>query len=332
MMNGFRNTAHAKWRTLALAFGIALLSVGGVRTIYPSRSQDILMSRLPLDSHLSIPSMPGGLELVAAWELTSKNDSFGGISALSALSNGRFVGIGDAGTLIGFEIPDDRRKHWSRIAPLPNLQGPNMSYKDRDSEGIAYDPVSGQYWVSFEAHHAIRRYATSFARQNGVSRPAAMQDWPKNKGAECLIRLRDGRFLVIAETLDDGTHPALLFSGDPVDQDSVTTPLRFRPPAGYRVTDGVQLPDGRIAILNRAIGFPEGFSAKISLLHSPDISRAKIVSARVIATLASPMLVDNMEGITTTTEGDDTFLWLISDNNFSIFQRTLLMKFRLKPS
>jgi hypothetical protein len=36
-----------------------------------------------------------------------------------------------------------------------------------------------------------------------------------------------------------------------------------------------------------------------------------------------------MEGIAVTREGQDTILWLVSDNNFSIFQRTILMKFRL---
>jgi hypothetical protein len=156
-----------------------------------------------------------------------------------------------------------------------------------------------------------------------------MQDWPRNKGAECIIRMNDGRFIVVAESLDDGTHSALLFSGDPVEQDSAVTEFRFRPPSGYRITDGVQLPDGRIAIINRAIGFPGGFSAKVSILDSSAISRNSVVSGKVIASLAAPLLVDNLEGITATEEGKNTYLWLVSDNNFSIFQRTILMKFRL---
>ena len=213
--------------------------------------------------------------------------------------------------------------------PLPKAQGPDISYKDRDSEGIAYDPDSGQYWVSFEQRHAIRRYSGSLGRQTGIMRPREMQDWPNNKGAESIIRLKDGRFLVIAESVDDRMHPALLFSGDPVERGTRITSFKFRPPTGYRVTDGVQLPDGRIAILNRSIGFPRGFSAKISLLNLPNISRDSTVSAKVIASLAAPLLIDNMEGIAVTREGQNTILWLISDNNFSIFQRTILMKFRL---
>ena len=318
-----------KIKRLALVAGLAILAVGGVRTIYPSDSQDITLRRLALNPDNPAMRQLGGLEFIAAWELRSRNDDFGGISALTALKDGRFVGIGDAGTLIGFGLADDIRTDRPFIAPLPNLDAPDASYKDRDSEGIAYDSDSGQFWVSFEAHHAIRRYSGSFARSTGIVRPAAMQKWPKNKGAESLIRLKNGQFIVIAESVEEGTHPALLFSGDPVEPGSNITQFRFRPPTGYRVTDGVQLPDGRIALVNRSVGFPQGFSAKVSLLNPNNVRQGAVASGTVIASLASPLLVDNLEGIAVTADGPKVYLWLISDDNFSIFQRTILMKFRL---
>jgi len=318
-----------KIKRLTLGIGLAFVAVGGVRTIYPNDSQDITLKPLALNPGNPAMRRVGGLEFIAAWELRSKNGDFGGISALTALKDGRFVGIGDAGTLIGFGLTNDATTDRPLIAPLPNLDGPEINYKDRDSEGIAYDPESGQFWVSFEAHHAIRRYSGSFARMTGIVRPAAMQNWPKNKGAETIIRLQNGQFIIIAESVDDGTHPALLFSGDPVERGSAITQFRFRPPPGYRVTDGVQLPDGRIALVNRSIGFPQGFSAKISLFNPNDISTSAVAAGTVMASLASPLLVDNLEGIAVTTEGPQVYLWFVSDNNFSIFQRTILMKFRL---
>ena len=329
MMNALGSFMSSKIKRLALGIGLAFVAVGGVRTIYPSDSQDISLKPLALNPDNPTMRRVGGLEFIAAWELRSKNGDFGGISALTALKDGRFVGIGDAGTLIGFGLTNDATTDRPFIAPLPNLHGPEINYKDRDSEGIAYDPDSGQFWVSFEGHHAIRRYSGSFARLTGIMRPAAMQNWPKNKGAESIIRLKNGQFIIIAESVDDGTHPALLFSGDPVDRGTNITQFRFRPPAGYRVTDGVQLPDGRIALVNRSIGFLQGFSAKISLLNPNDISISAVAAGTVIASLASPLLVDNMEGIAVTTEGSRIYLWLVSDNNFSILQRTILMKFRL---
>jgi hypothetical protein len=318
-----------KVKRLALGIGLAVLAVGGIRTIYPSDSQVISMRQLALDPDDPARRQVGALRFIAASELRSRNDEFGGMSGLVALTEDRFVGIGDAGSLVGFGLYKNARTDRTFIGPLPNLAGSDLNYKDRDSEGIAFDPDSGQYWVSFEGNHAIRRYSASFARETGIARPLEMQKWPRNKGAEAIIRLKDGRFIIIAETVDGGTHPALLFSGDPVERSSDIRPFRFRPPLGFRVTDGVQLPDGRIAIINRALGFPHGFSAKISILHSVRIDRNATISASVIASLAPPLLVDNLEGIAVTNEGEDTFLWLISDNNFSIFQRTILMKFLL---
>ncbi|MFN5127223.1 MAG: esterase-like activity of phytase family protein [Sphingomonadaceae bacterium] len=319
----------AKIKRLALGVMLAVLTVGGVRTIYPSNSQDIKLRRLALNHDNAAQRQVGALEFIAAWELRSRNADFGGVSALVSVGNSRFVGIGDAGTVIGFRLTEDGRIDRATIAPLPNVHGPNISYKDRDSEGLAYDPDSGQYWVSFEGKHAIRRYSKSFAQQTGMIRPAILQKLPRNKGAESIVRLQDGRFIIIAESLDDEMHSAWVFSGDPIESATTITPFTFRPPVGYRVTDAVQLPDGRIVLLNRAIGFPSGFTAKVSLLNPDSIGRDSVLSADVIASLAPPLLVDNMEGIAVTGDGDKLFLWLISDNNFTLLQRTILMKFRL---
>lgn len=309
---------------------LVLLTVGGVRTIYPSSSQDIALRPLPLDPAHPGPRRVGDLIFLNAWELGSNNEDFGGISALAALADGRFIGLSDAGTLIGFGLTRDDRVDRPFIAPLPDSRGPQATYKDRDSEGIAYDAASGQFWVSYEANHAIRRFSRSFARSTGIVRPSEMQNWPSNKGAECIIRLDDGRFIIISESLeDDDSHQALLFSGDPVEPGSDIARFTYRPPAGYRVTDGAQLPDGRLLILNRWVGLPSGFAAKLALVDTGRIEKGATVSGKVIATLSSPLLVDNMEGIAISRAGVDVIVWLVSDNNFSIFQRTLLMKFRL---
>jgi hypothetical protein len=317
------------WKRIFAALLLAVLTVGGVRTIYPSTSQNIALRPLQIDPAYPGPRRVGELIFLNAWELRSNNEDFGGFSALAALSDGRFVGVSDAGTLIGFGLNSDDRTDRPFIAPLPDSQGPAKNFQDRDSEGVAYDPDSGQFWVSYEAKHAIRRFSSSFARSTGIVRPREMQAWPSNNGAEGIIRLTDGRFIVIGESLQNKTHQALLFSGDPVESGTDIARFTYRPPPGYRVTDGAQLPDGRLLILNRRVGLPDGFAAKLALVDPSAIREDQTASGRVIATLAAPLLIDNMEGIAVTKTGDSTIIWLISDNNFSIFQRTLLMKFRL---
>lgn len=319
----------AKFSRLVLIFALLAFSSSGVRTIYRNNSQNIAMKPLTLDPmHPGIRRV-GELIFLEAWELGSDNRDFGGISALAALPGGRFVGVSDAGTLIGFGLTSDDRTDRPFIAPLPGAQGANKSFKDRDSEGIAYDADSGQFWVSYEQRHAIRRFSRSFSRVNGTVHPPQMREWSTNKGPEALVRLRDGRFLAIGETLEEGTHPALLFSGDPVEPGTATTYFRYRPPSGYRVTDGSALPDGRLLLLCREIGFPKGFAAKLAIVEPASLIGGEVVKGRVIATLTSPLLVDNMEGVAITRERKDIIIWLISDNNFNIWQRTLLMKFKL---
>ncbi|MBL0925665.1 MAG: esterase-like activity of phytase family protein [Sphingomonadaceae bacterium] len=311
--------------TLALAF----LAVAGVRVVYPSKSQAIALKPLPLDSNHPGIRRLGDLIFLNAWELRSDNQDFGGISALTVLADGRFIGIGDAGTLIGFGMGKGHNMDRPFIAPLPGKPLSGFDYRDWDSEGIAYNPGSGEFWVSFEANHAIRRYSRSFSRVTGSVEMSGRHKWAPNKGIEALVRLPDGRFVAIAENLEQGLHEGYLFSGDPVEKGTVKTWFQFRPPAGYRVTDAVLLSDGRLMLLNRSVGYLRGFSAKLSILELSQIGRNAIVAGEVVATLGAPLLVDNMEGIAVTPDKTGDIIWLISDNNFNIFQRTLLMKFRL---
>lgn len=314
---------------LLAILALATLSVAGVRTIYTNASQNIALRPLTLDPANPGLRRVGDLIFLQAWELGSDNRDFGGISALSALPDGRFVGVSDAGTLIGFGLTSNNRIDRPFIAPLPGAFGDGKGYEDRDSEGMAYDPETGQFWVSYEVKHAIRRFAPSFARATGVRKLKGQYTWPDNKGPETLIRLRDGRFVAVAENLEDGLHEGFLLSGDPVEPGTSVSKFSYRPPAGYRVTDGSMLPDGRLLVLNRFIGFPKGFAAKLAVLDPADISPGTMATGKVIATLAAPLLIDNMEGVAITRKGSDTIIWLISDNNFNIWQRTLLMKFKL---
>lgn len=331
-MNSYSRRSVARISLLML---LAVLAVGGARTYYRNASQQIAMLPLPLHAADAKRDRVGPLRFLGAWELRSDNSDFGGISALVALKDGRFVGVSDAGALIGFGLTNDTRIDRPFIAALPGAFGDKVTYKDRDSEGIAYDPASGRIWVSYEHSHSIRRFPPSLARVDGLVRPKAMREWPSNKGTEALVRLADGRFLAFAEGgaevgAEDGVYPAIAFSGDPVEPGTTSFAFRYRPAEDYRITDGTMLPDGRLLLLERRIGFPQGFTAKLLLLDPASIRRDVTVSGDVIATLEPPLLVDNMEGIAITDEGGRTIIWLVSDNNFNAIQRTLLMKFALE--
>lgn len=312
-------------------FLLYILAVGGVRTVYTNHSQSIALKPLLLDPSRPAINHVGNLKFLGAWELTSNNADFGGISALTALPDGRFVGLSDAGTIIGFGLKDNLQADRPFIAPLPGSRGLDTNYEDRDSEGLAYDPATRRFWVSYESKSAIRRFSPSLARMEAIVRPAAMKKWPKTSGPEAMERLPDGRFIVFSEGYDrgDATYQALMFSGDPVEAGTISFAFRYRPPTGYKPTDAKMMPDGRLLVLNRRISIPEGFTAIVSVLNLDIIRKDETVVGQAIATLKPPLLVDNMEGLAVTQEQGKTIIWLISDNNFFYLQRTILMKFAL---
>ncbi len=305
-------------RLLPIAAVILLgLMVG--RSSLPPRSAlhggpiTIEAKAVKLDPERADVQRVGELTFLRGWALTSPSREFGGLSALRVWHE-RWLAAMDTGALVLFSPGAVQ----GLIIPLNPRCQPKRLRMGWDTEGL--DTDSRSVWISSEWHNAICRRDPDGV-QTGV-RPAAMVDWPRYGGPETLLRLRDGRFLVLPE---DAHFPALLFPGDPV---SGVRPraLRYAPPAGYSPTDAAELPDGRIVILNRALGIG-GFAAKLVIFDRLP-ARGK-VQGRTIAMLAAPLIHDNFEGIAARREGDATVLTLVSDNNNSWLQQTLLLEFRL---
>jgi hypothetical protein len=274
---------------------------------------DITATPVSLDPGNPGARRAGDTVFLRGWHLTSTSAEFGGLSAIRAW-NGRWLTVEDTGALV-FLSPAERT---AELVPVHPRCLPGRVRLGRDLEGLDTDGRS--IWVSAEWHNTICRLDPN-GKQFGV-RPAAMAHWPRYSGPETLLRLRDGRFLVLPEIAD---HAALLFDGDPV-RGAKPTPLRYTPPDGYSPTDAAELPDGRIVILNRALTL-RGFATKVVLFDG--LPAKGIVQGRTILSLAAPLIHDNFEGIAARREGDATVLTLVSDDNNMWFQRTLLLEFRL---
>ena len=146
-----------------------------------------------------------------------------------------------------------------------------------------------------------------------------------------MVRLHDGRFLIIAENVPSGTGTAqaLLFDRDPTDPAAQSVVLGYRPTAGFKPTDVTQLPDGRLLILNRRFTLWSLFTTEVVLVEALDPAPSGLLKSRTIAQFAPPTITENFEGIAVSTEQGKPIIWLISDDNFMRWQRTLLLKFEL---
>lgn len=284
--------------------------------------QELSFRALPLPD-----TMPGPLEPRGAWVLDSPNAVFGSYSALVVLPDGSLLAASDKGSMMHFSAPAIRPSH-VRIGYF-GQDGSRPKWQ-LDIESMTRDPASGRLWLGFENDHRIERFDPGFRGQATV-RPEAMRRWSSNTGAEAMVRLADGRFVVIAEGASrwsDGEAPALLFTEDPV---LGGEPIGFRlaSPRGYKPVDAAQLPDGRVVILLRKVvwGLPPGFAGKLVIADPAAIRAGDLWRTEPLADLVAPLPTDNFEGLAVVPDGSGgSTLWLISDDNESFVQRTLLLR------
>lgn len=322
----------AAFAILVLAGSMLVMAQGGV----PEPGGPFIIRAEPVPLRVDDPDNRnvGMLRYLGGWVLTSEDPDFGGISAMVRNEDG-FVAIGDAGGVFQFALDSEGAVSRAEIAMLP--AGPNghnggaVRKRDRDAEAMAFDPEAGRYWVAFEFTHGIWRFDEDISESDAHHTPDAMDDWPDNGGAEAMVRLNDGRFLIFSEAGDgpDSSREVLLFADDPSQEGAAPVRLGYRPPAGYRITDAAQLPDGRLIVLNRSFSLLRGVSIIVSLVAIDVLESGTILTGTPIAQLEPPMTVDNMEALAIERRDGRTIVWMASDDNFNPLQRTLLMQFAL---
>lgn len=276
----------------------------------------------------------GAFALEGIWEMTSPHGGAGGLSALLALPDGRLLAVTDYARRVVFS-PPGAAPSTPVIDHVLTGRGRVLDY--RDTEAATRDPATGTIWIAREDINAISRHDPDFAGYVAI-RPRAMRHWARNSGAEAMVRLADGRFVVLAEGLDgvfeNRLHRALLFPRDPLKGDR---PLEFAfaGPPEFSTTDMAQLPDGRVLILMRRLVWPLPlrFAGRIVIADPAAIRRGHVWRSTEVAKLTSSLPVDNFEGIAVAPRDDGRVtVWLISDNNNAATQRTLLWKLAVDPA
>ncbi len=338
-------------RRLALICAIALGLAPGtfLRTHYDHDPQNIAISVTPLAQSSGVS---GQLQVTGVWQLTASSPFFGGFSAL--VNSGAIMGenTNEGALLAGSD------KGWTLAIPLdagePVESGLTFTYFAHrrgsfasmfDLEAMARDPDTGTLWTAYEGFNAVQRDQT-----DGTSAriaPPEIRRWSANSGPEAMVRLADGRFIILAEAPEgsgheyDGraTRPGVLFAGDPV-EDAAADPVTFRlsTPPKYSPVDATQLPDGSVLILLRRlqITVPATFDAAIMRADPSDIAAGGVWSGEVIAQLEGSLFGENFEGIAYVSSlqetspqdqnGREGAIYLISDDNLSVFQRSLLVR------
>ena len=291
--------------------------------------------RVQLDPKRPALRRVGALTWIGGVRLTSPDLAFGGFSAMHG-DGRRLTLLSDGGNIVRFALDAEGKAHDAWFGDLPAGPGLGWDKEDRDSESLAADPKDGSVLAGFEGANAFWRYSSDFSRALGHAAPPAMKDWNVNGGPESFAMLPGGGAITIAEFEPDkhavpGRRPAIRFTGDPIREPTRGFRFSYAPPPLYDPTDVAVLPDGRLIVLNRRFVPPFAFWSKLVVIDPAAIRPGAAVRGAEIATLAPPLIHENFEGMYAARANGATILWLVSDDNQSILQRSLLLKFRLDP-
>jgi hypothetical protein len=293
-------------------------------------TQELTVRRLPLPEPAVQKAYLGSFELEGIWQLDSPHDGFGGYSALLATGDGQLLALSDLGYYLRFSAPGARQSPPRIDAIYPQI---SMLKANRDCEAATRDPSTGAIWLAWENRNAITRHDSGLEELAAVT-PQAMRDWSSNLGPEAMVRLRDGRFVVLSESFSAGGNEGLLFADDPT-LGGAPRRFTFRGAKPFRPVDMAQLPDGRVLVLMRRLVWPmpPRFTGRIAIADPAELRAGHEWPARPVASLDSSLPVDNFEGMAIEPRGDGRLtVWLISDDNRAVSQRTLLWKLAVDPA
>ncbi|QDH33312.1 esterase-like activity of phytase family protein [Porphyrobacter sp. YT40] len=302
---------------------MALLCAPGtwVRTPLPnSAPRDVAVTRLQGPGPTGTP----GWDIAGVWEYDAESLMFGGYSALLALSGDRLRAFTDRAFRMTLIAPDAQDPQELIDRQLVARADANDLW---DIESATRDPATGRYWLGYENHHTIHRF-TREGIVDGKRDLTGEVDWGDNGGAEAMTRLADGRFVVLPE----GGRKGVIFADDPVEGAPMQR-FAFRNPApGFAATDMAQLPDGRLIVLMRDViwAFPT-FTSLIAI--GPPPVAGGVFAPETVLQLDPAIPRENYEGLALRPRADGRIdVWLISDDNLSVIQRTLLVKLVFDPA
>lgn len=322
-------------RVAAAALALALVAA-------PAAGDPLILFAREIELNPLRPSQRsvGPLEFLAGYQLSSESGFWGGLSGmvvsadgtlLTAIADtGRWYRIGlehdAAGALIGIKGAESG---W-----LLNTKGrPPKDKTYGDAEAITALP-DGNLLVAFEHRDRLLLYKKP-AQDHALTQPAvvagappAIAKLPLNGGIESIARLPSGEYLLLSESGITADGDRLGWVG----RRNKWAELRLAPTGSFEPSDLALLPDGDLLLLERRVNLFDGFVSRLSLIDSATVLPGAVLQPRELAILASPLNVDNFEAVAARAAPDGSVLiYVLSDDNQRLLQRTLLLQFRLTP-
>ena len=286
------------------------------------------------------PTLSPGLTFVGGVELSSHEPLFGAFSSIRFRDQQSFVGVFDTGYWIEGRILRDAGGRLAgleavRLAPLLDASGRESASKFHvDAESLALD--GDRAYVGFEQRHRVLSYGP--LSDLGKALPSAPLAFPfdldilhSNGGFESLVIAPQGSeiagaLVAISEkSFDDNGNIYAAIVGGPLAGE-----FRVRPRDNFEITDAAYLPDGDLLLLERRFSIATGVGMRLRRIEGASIRPDAVVDGEILFEANYRSQIDNMEGLDVLPEPDGSVrLIVVSDDNHSILQRTLMLEFRL---
>ncbi len=285
----------------------------------------------------------GDLEFRGGLALTSNYGPFGGVSALKIDPDGsHFLAITDNGSwLRGAIVYRDGRPAGiadAEMAPILGRDGKPLAARGwYDVESLT--ELGGMLYIGIERVEQIVRFDYRrnglMARGDPIAVPPDFKSFVYNKSLECLAAPPQGaplagNLIVVTErSLDaEGNHRSFLIkpdgAGDQVERFTVKRSDDFD------ISDCTILPPGDLLLLERRYSPARGVAMRIRRVPLASIKAGALVDGKSLIEADLGYQIDNMEGIAVhRNAAGETIITLVSDDNFSVIQRNLLLQFAL---
>ena len=326
---------------LIASAGAAMLAAAGLG----ARADDETVTSVPIGSFMSagIGQRVQGLVWRGGIEMQSQTDTFGGLSGLGFTGpDGRLVMVSDRGNFVSGQLLYDEAARpmgliGVKVEPIQNSKGTELPRAyTRDAEALSVilrDGKPSAVRVGFENLTRVADFSLVDGLPQGPAREVNIPKWltdtrtNETLEAVCIAPATSpiaGSTLLLTEGIidDDGQHSAYLLGQND------KGPLSYISGDGTNPTDCAFMPNGDLLVLERGVALL-AFQMRLLRVAAADVKAGAHMKGEVLLHAAGGD-IDNMEALAVHTAPDgSTRITLVSDNNFTDWERNLLLEFSL---